>query len=155
MRKKLLTVLVVFLLTAGLELCLFPMMSNIIGEKLAEADILKFEEQVNSKNTETTYLDALQDGEIDDKGYPIDESGERIGDTPLIFKADLDRLYADSVEYNETLKTEQMNLLINSSSYISPDIDLASYGIYSGIYGYISAPSIDMKLPKISSLIIT
>ena len=41
----------------------------------------------------------------------------------------------------------QHELLTNEQSYQSPALNLSSYGITSGVYGYISAPSIGMELP--------
>ncbi len=49
--------------------------------------------------------------------------------------------------YNENLKKNQHELLTNEQSYQSPALILSSYGITSGVYGYISAPSIGMELP--------
>ena len=49
--------------------------------------------------------------------------------------------------YNENLKKHQHELLTNEQSYQSPALNLSSYGITSGVYGYISAPSIGMELP--------
>ena len=147
--KKLLTVLGTILVISGLGCCLFPTVSNTIGKQIAESEILQFEEQIKEENTvkEKTYKEALENGEIDDKGYPIDKNRERTSSIPLLFEPDLIRLYDDSVEYNNMLKVNQGKLLVDSYSYANPSIDLTSYGIFNGIYGYVSAPTIDMQLP--------
>ena len=62
-------------------------------------------------------------------------------------KIDFDRLYSDSIAYNENLKKHQHELLTNEQSYQFPALNLSSYGITSGVYGYISAPSIGLELP--------
>lgn len=60
---------------------------------------------------------------------------------------DFERLYMDSIVYNEALKQHQAELLVNEQAYQKPSLDLSSYGIYSGVYGFVSAPSIGMELP--------
>lgn len=147
-KNRVITVISVILIFSGIGCFIFPSVSNTIGRKIVEKEVLKFEEQIKDENTvkEKTYQEAFEHGEIDDKGYPIND-GQRISDTPLLFKPDIDRLYSDSVKYNEKLKVAQGNLLVDSYSYTKASIDLTKYGIFNGIYGYISAPSIDMKLP--------
>lgn len=153
MRKKLLTILAIILIISGLAFCLFPTVSNTVGKQIAVSKIVQFDEQVDNAVKDESYQEALDNGEIDNEGYPIDNSGNRVSQgnsqnsAPLLFKPDLERLYEDSVEYNEMLKINQGDLLVDSYSYVNPSIDLTTYGIYNGIYGYISAPSIDMKLP--------
>lgn len=153
MRKKLLTILAVILIISGLGFCLFPTVSNTVGKQIAVSKIVQFDEQVDNAVKDESYQEALDNGEIDNEGYPIDNSGNRVSQgnsqnsAPLLFKPDLERLYEDSVKYNEMLKINQGDLLVDSYSYVNPSIDLTTYGIFNGIYGYISAPSIDMKLP--------
>lgn len=59
---------------------------------------------------------------------------------------DINRLYNDSIAYNNNLKKHQSELL-SSDTYTYPSLNLADYGITDGVYGYISAPSINMQLP--------
>lgn len=131
----------------------FPTVSNTVGKQIAVSKIVQFDEQVDNAVKDESYQEALDNGEIDNEGYPIDNSGNRVSQgnsqnsAPLLFKPDLDRLYKDSVAYNENLKENQGSLLTDSFSYVSPTIDLTDYGIFNGIYGYITAPSIDMNLP--------
>lgn len=60
---------------------------------------------------------------------------------------DADRLYDDSVAYNEKLQETQSDYLTNSQSYTYAALNLNDYGITNGIYAYISAPSIGMEIP--------
>ena len=133
MRRKLLTVVAVILLAAGLSLILFPPVSNTVGTQIAKSEIEKFDKQIENAVEDETFEDAIKKGEIDDEGYPIDSSGNR--------------LYQDSNAYNNNLKDNQCSLLVDETSYVNPVLNLADYGIYSGIYGYVSAPTIGMKLP--------
>ena len=99
--------------------------------------------------TQKTYADALKAGEIDSEGYAVDkESGKRTSSVPVVFKADLDRLKRDSIAYNEDLKKTQGSKFNGSGDFNGKSaLDLRDYGIYDGVYGYVSAPSIDMLLP--------
>lgn len=145
MVKKLLTVLAILMLVAGLALLLFPPVSNFIGTQIANAEADKFDTQLeNIIDDNTTYADALKDGRIDTDGY-LNADGKK-SNAPVLFKADLDRLYKDSVAYNEKLKTSQYELLRNDT-YAQSALDLTDYGINDDIYGYVTADTIGMKLP--------
>lgn len=127
---------------------MFPIVSNFVGKKVAEHKTDTFEKRAeNIIEEEITYEEAFEQGKVDEEGYPINEEGKRTSDTPVIYKLDLDRLYKDSVDYNENLKTNQGSLLVDDYSYVQSSLDLRSYGIGDGIYGYVSAPSIGMRLP--------
>lgn len=87
------------------------------------------------------------DIKTDDKGYEIDENGNRTSDYPVYTKPDLDRLLKDMRAYNANLIQNQNSLLINENSYVNPCLDLTNYGIYDNCIGYVSAPDIGMKIP--------
>lgn len=61
-------------------------------------------------------------------------------------RVDVESLKKDSISYNEELKQNQ-NLKLVGNNYIYAALDLTNYGIHDNIYGYVSAPSIDMDLP--------
>ena len=82
-------------------------------------------------------------GEVEEKGL----NPESRNSSDNVPKIDFDRLFSDSIAYNENLKKRQHELLTNEQSYQSPALNLSSYGITNGVYGYISAPSIGMELP--------
>ena len=145
--RKIITVIAVIMLVAGLGLLLFPIVSNTLGTLTANSQTEKFDHQIENLVSDKTYKEALSYGEIDKDAYPIDKEGKRTSDMPKLFKEDLERLFKDSVEYNENLRENQASLLTNDYSYTVPSLNLSNYGINDGIYGYVSAPSIDMKLP--------
>lgn len=146
MLKKILTAIACVLLLAGLALLLFPPISNMIGNNISTGEADKFDTQIENI-ADGSYDDALSKGKIDKQGYPIDKDGNRTDDVPVLFNVDVKQLYEDSLEYNENLKTNQHSLLISEYSYEQPSLDLVNYGIYDGIYGYVYAPTINMKLP--------
>lgn len=145
--KRVFTIISVVLLILGLAFLFFPTISNIVGNNITESVIENFNIQSENVVMEKTYDEALNSGEVDKEAYPIDNNGNRTSNTPLLFKADLDRLYKDSIDYNENLKEKQRSLLVSNYSYTRPTFDLRDYGITDGIYGYVSASSINMKLP--------
>lgn len=147
MWKKIVTVIAVILLVAGIGLFSFPIVSNFIGTQISKGETERFDRRLESVVEDKTFDEALSDGEIDEEGCPVDENGKRKSDTPLIFKPDLDRLYKASKSYNEELKSRQSSLLVDTYSYEQPSLNLRDYGISDGIYGYVSAESIGMKLP--------
>lgn len=148
MWRKIVIVIASIMLVFGLGLFMFPIVSNFVGTQVSNSQTDEFEKRAeNVVEEEITFEEALEQGKVDEEGYLIDEEGNRTSDTPVVFKLDLNRLYKDSVEYNENLKTNQRSLLIDADSYVNPSLDLSGYGIYDGIYGYVSAPSIGMRLP--------
>ena len=157
--KLILIIIASILLLAGLALLLFPPVSNYIGKQKARHKTEDFEKTLTyvisddsdagTGITQKTYADALKAGEIDSEGYAVDkESGKRTSSVPVVFKADLDRLRRDSIAYNEDLKKTQGSKFNGSGDFNGKSaLDLRDYGIYDGVYGYVSAPSIDMLLP--------
>ena len=157
--KLILIIIASILLLAGLALLLFPPISNYIGKQKARHKTEDYEKTLTyvisedsdagTGITQKTYADALKAGEVDSEGYAVDkESGKRTSSVPVVFKADLDRLRRDSIAYNEDLKKTQGSKFNGSGDFNGKSaLDLRDYGIYDGVYGYVSAPSIDMLLP--------
>ena len=157
--KLILIIIASILLLAGLALLLFPPVSNYIGKQKARHKTEDYEKTLTyvisedsdagTGITQKTYADALKAGEVDSEGYALDkESGKRTSSAPVLFKADLDRLRRDSIAYNEDLKKTQGSKFNGSGDFNGKSaLDLRDYGIYDGVYGYVSAPSIDMLLP--------
>ena len=133
------------MLLTGLGLVLFPPISNSVGTAIAKNEIEKFDELINNV-AEGSFEEALEKGEIDSKGYPIDENGKRISETQIIFEVESGRLLEDSLAYNEELKSTQTQML-TTESYSRQVLNLLDYGVITNIYGYVSAPTIDMQLP--------
>lgn len=108
MAKKLLTALAIIMFVAGLGLLLFPPISNFIGKQIANSEADKFDTRLeNIIDDGSSYNDALNDGKIDENGYLND--GDK-SNSPVLFKADLDRLYKDSVGHiTKTSKQSSMS----------------------------------------------
>lgn len=103
-------------------------------EKIAEsyAEIKSSEED----NTSTSNDDTSDDNTDYQESYSVGK-----------MQVDADKLYKDSIAYNEELKSTQSDYLISEDSYTHSALNLNDYGITNGIYAYISAPAIGMTLP--------
>ena len=164
MKRKLLSVIAVVLLTAGLVMLIAPRISNHVGEQIAHTTIEDFK-ALKSKATSDEPTEKKESSEDSVSiPNPVADSSKSDHDSirqndnqksyienrelsDSVINVDFDRLYSDSIAYNENLKMHQHELFTNEQSYQSPALNLSSYGITSGVYGYISAPSIGMELP--------
>lgn len=80
----------------------------------------------------------------------IDEDNEtaEIADTDSavsVYKKDIKRLKKDSIAYNKSIVNNQFTPF--TSDLTKAALRLSDYGIQDNIFGYISAPSINMRLP--------
>ena len=164
MKRKAFAAIAVILVLVGLTMLIVPRISNRVGEQIAHTTIEDFK-ALKSKATsdEPTEKNDSSENSISNSNPAADpaksendplwqiedeEGNNENGELPdSVINVDFDRLYSDSVAYNEKLKKHQHELLTNEQSYQSPALNLSSYGITSGVYGYISAPSIGMELP--------
>lgn len=145
MKRKILFIVASIMLLCGLGLVLFPPISNSVGTAIAKNEIEKFDEQINNI-VDGSFEEALENGKVDSEGYSIDENGKRTSNTPLIFEVESGRLLEDSLAYNKELKATQTQKL-TTESYSEQVLNLLDYGVITNIYGYVSAPTIDMQLP--------
>ena len=164
MKRKLFTGIATVLLFAGLTMLIAPRISNHVSEQIAHTTIEDFK-ALKSKATsdEPTEKNDSSENSISNSNPAADpaksendplwqiedeEGNNENGELPdSVINVDFDRLYSDSIAYNENLKKHQHELLVSEQSYLKPSLDLSSYGITSGVYGYISAPSIGLELP--------
>ncbi|MCH5296681.1 MAG: class C sortase [Ruminococcus sp.] len=158
---RILMIILIIITLVAIGLIVYPTISKIVTTQQAVDETESFDEQVqniidisNDGNTEDNlseqtsklFESAYNQGLIDSEGYAINSSGVRTSDYPVYFKQNLDRLYQDSIVYNNSLiKTQQEQL--NENSYTNTAIKLSDYGIYNNQYGYVSAPSINLQLP--------
>ena len=152
--KKLLIVIAVILLLAGLGFLLFPPISNGIGkmqnDKLSRQFDNKREHIVEQlEDDEGHQADNSDDAQrlelTDSEGYQIDTSGKRLYDFPFVFRKDLDRLRKDSEAYNKGLIGHQSSA--KNLHYEYSVFDLRDYGVYDGMYACLTIPKIDLRLP--------
>ena len=143
MKRRILKIFAVILIVTAISLVIYPQISNHALQEKNKSIINRFDDVSEDVQETNNYEAAVEDGVINDDGYLIDDSGEVVSNTPVVFQADLDRLYADSSAYNEALKKHQ-DMKVDFSNAA---LDLSNYGIFDGVFGYIQAPAIDLNVP--------
>ena len=157
MWRKILTVVAIIILLTGIGFLLFPTVSNFIGQQRANNVIEEYSETldhvIKEDDPETakelgitakSFEEALEKGEIDEEGYPVNSEGVRTYSYTVSFEYDFDRLYSDSKEYNASIFHHQGT--VDTINYEKAALDMSRYGL-NNLYGYLSAPSIDLYLP--------
>ena len=143
MKRKVCAVISVILIIASLVVFAYPDISKTENRKKNDEITERFD-QVIGDVQDGSREEAEENGEVNEDGYLIDDNGVIISEYPVVYQADIDRLYADSIAYNERLKEHQE---MDHTDFANEALDLADYGIYDGVYGYITAPSIDLNAP--------
>lgn len=143
MKRKILLASVIILFVAGIGFLLFSPISNFIGKLVSHSEVKEFDRIVGNVIEDKTSDLAIKDGDVNsDDGICRDKDGNTV-----LFRANLDKLLKDSKEYNENLRRNQTDLLVNDDAYAAPSLNLREYGIENGVYGYVKIPKIDMELP--------
>ena len=142
MKNKFLRFTAILLIVGGITLFLYPNICKLIMKEKNEEITNRFD-YISEDQQEGDYEQAVENGIVNDEGYMIDDTGEVISDYPVVFSQDINRLHADSISYNEMLREHQDM----DCDFSQAALDLSDYGIYDGVYGYISAPTIGMNVP--------
>ena len=148
MKKKILLIFGILFLLVGAALIIVPQISNQVGIQIAHDtvnDFLNLKDNIVDGTKPTEEETRLTEETNTDDTFPDDNPATE--NETVLYRVDIDRLFEDSVAYNEMLKTNQQNLLIDELSYQNPSLNLWNYGIPNGVYGYVAAPSIGMELP--------
>lgn len=143
MKRKILKIVAVILVVLGVVLVAIPPVSNNIGIHIAHSIVNDFKKNKSMIIDKEKPTEGSDDTDTDDNNKT---DRNEYSNKTVIYKLDLDRLYKDSVAYNEVLKTKQYDLLYDEN-YRQPALNLSDYGIPDGVYGYVAAPSIGMELP--------
>ena len=131
MIKKILTGVAIAMLVVGIGLVAFPTISNFIGTQISNGEADGFDARVEEVE-DGSFEQAVKDGKVDEEGYKIDRDGKRTSKQPVVFKADLDRLFNDSVAYNKKLETNQYEMLRNDPGYVTAETINMRLPIYLG-----------------------
>ena len=159
MRNKVLLLVALLLILVSASLFTYPEVSKQVAQGQNDVVISRFDKTAENVQGDdggkdgkeddgndsgySTYEEAAADGAVNDEGYLINDDGEVISDYPVVFQMDLDRLYQDSAAYNAALNERQDM----ETDFSRAALNLTDYGIFDGIYGYISAPSIGLDIP--------
>ncbi len=138
--QKTLKWIAVILLLCSIALALYPTLSKSITQKECSKETKTFD-KITENYKEGSFKDALDKGIINEEGYPTNSADE----LPVLFKEDVERMLKDSRDYNNQIKDEQN--IYHSSDFEYSALYLPDYGIHNGMYGYLSAESINLTLP--------
>lgn len=142
MKNKFLRITAILLIVGGITLFLYPNICKLIMKEKNDEITNRFDD-ISEDQQEGDYEQAVENGLVNDEGYMIDDSGEVISDYPVVFSQDINRLHTDSISYNKMLREHQDM----DCDFSQAALNLSNYGIYDGVYGYISAPTIGMNVP--------
>ena len=127
--RKALVIIASVLLVAGVTFLLFEPVS--------------VEVERHKANKAAEQFDKLADNIIDED-TEASEAVESSG-AVRVYKKDIKRLKKDSIAYNKSIVNNQFTPF--TSDFTKAALKLSDYGIQDNIFGYISAPSINMRLP--------
>lgn len=142
MKRKILYIFSVLLIITAIGLFLYPDISKHIVNEHNKNISERFDE-ISEDYRNGEVKQAEDDGITDVEGYLLDENDNVISDCPVEFARDIDGLKKDSISYNKLLREHQDM----DCDFSRAALDMNAYGIYDGIYGYISAPVIGMNVP--------
>lgn len=138
--RKTLKWIAVILLLCSISLALYPTLSKSVTQKECDNKAKTFD-KITKEYKEGNFKEALDKGVINEEGYPTDLADE----LPVLFKEDVERMLNDSRVYNNQIKDKQN--IYHSSDFEYSALYLPDYGIHNGMYGYLSAESINLTLP--------
>ncbi|MEE3428356.1 MAG: sortase [Ruminococcus sp.] len=136
--KKVIIIIASLMLIAGIGFLLFEPVSTSVNNYTANKIADEFDEIVknaNKKDKKNNHNKSVA------KTSDSDSGGKITAPT----KEQLDRLLKASKKYNENIFSNQGT--VSTSDYSRAAINLNKYGIYNNLYGYVSAPAINMRLP--------
>ena len=128
MKRKLFTAIAVILLAAGLAMLIVPRISNRVGEQIPHTTVEDFkalkskptydeptekkESSEESTKRDDSEAESLRVRQVEEKGLNPESSNS----SDNVPKIDFDRLFSDSIAYNENLKKRQHELLTSEQS---------------------------------------
>ncbi|MCH5296728.1 MAG: class C sortase [Ruminococcus sp.] len=156
--KKLLIISACFVL-AGFIVMFFPNAAKFYtgveqGNRIQqfEDNVEKAKEEAQNENIQYSTdpdLPEARENEYSDTPLVTDTQAQNSQTTHESQKYDpelLARLYSDIVKYNKDLY-ESGQQLLDPFAYEQESFNLAQYSVYDNIFGYVSAPSINLNLP--------
>ena len=144
MKRKVLTVVSLVMFALGVALILYPSISKEFNTAKTDNVIEDFEYAVQLMNEQSS--DSASNDQTGDKKKDK-KPNKKQQNMPVLDKDLLDQLYRELKAYNNDLIINGQSSYGNPFVYQDAAVDLSAYGIYDGLIGYISIPSIDTNLP--------
>lgn len=153
--RKLITIIAISILVIGIVFSSVILGSYYFYQKDIDETINEIDNRISSVETPTTTSRNSEKNTVESDGDNSDTGDSPQSDGYVYYSnndrrqnnVDVNRLREASLKYNEALKIIQSSKLVGEESYTYAALDLTQYGIYDNIYGYVSAPAIDMELP--------
>jgi sortase A len=138
----------VVLLIGSIALLLYPFVSKELNQQKANHIIEDYNAVIEKirQNTDSETENSISGDSTDNHS----ESSKKITDYVIsnseysLTPMDIEALYKDSISYNDALKKSQ---IFDNSDFSLSALNLYDYGIYNGVYGYISIPAINLQMP--------
>lgn len=144
MKRKVLTVVSVLAFVIGVCILLYPSFVKEINLSKTDSVVDEFDakfELIYGENAD-------ENSEKTDTGNSKNKKKKtKNKDTKTLTPEQLEMMYEDFSKYNKELYEGNKSADVNPFVYEDAALDLTKYGIDDGVVGYVSAPSIDMKLP--------
>jgi sortase A len=144
MKRKVLTVVSVLAFVIGVCILLYPSFVKEINLSKTDSVVDEFDakfELIYGENADEN-SDKTDTGNSKNK-----KKKTKNKDTKTLTPEQLEMMYEDFSKYNKELYEGNKSADVNPFVYEDAALDLTKYGIDDGVVGYVSAPSIDMKLP--------
>ena len=129
MKRKVCAVISAILIIASFVVFIYPDISKTENQKKNDEITERFDHAADDVQ-DGSREEAEDNGKVNEDGYLIDDNGVIISEYPVVYQEDIDRLYADSIAYNERLKEHQD---MDHTDFADEALDLADYGIYDGV----------------------
>ncbi len=144
MKRKILSVVSVIIVIIGVGVLMFPSLIKEKNRVQSDSVVYSFDEAF-----ESMYGDDILDASDNNDTKKNDKTKKKKSETSqkTLTKEQLDAMYKHMLEYNRELYDSNAAKDVSPFVYEDEAIDLSQYGVQDGLVGYVSAPSIDMKLP--------
>lgn len=148
MKRKVLTVVSVLAMIIGICVLLYPSFVKEINLSKTDSVVDEFDAKFELIYGEDGKENAEKNAEKNDKGNDKKKKKKtKNKDIKTLTQEQLEMMYEDFTKYNKELYEGSKSADVNPFVYEDTALDLTKYGIDDGVVGYVSAPSIDMKLP--------
>ena len=148
MKQKILTVVSAFVVLIGVCVLLYPSFVKEINSSKTDSVVEEFEQRfelIYDENDDENITD--KSDKNDTKNDANKKKKSKNKSQKILTQEQLQMMYDDFSKYNKELYEGNKSADVNPFVYEDAALDVTKYGIDDGVVGYVSAPSIDMKLP--------
>ena len=156
MRNKIINIILVLCVLAGVGIFVYPFVSNMLHDRKQDEIITEYDEQMENlaEDEKAQMLEAARQYNEDLIGNirvyetfwkNVEDAGD--SGTSETDTARFSRLYEQMTAYNEQIFTEKQKNFCDPWSYEQSSFDLTRYGIEDNVAATIEIPRMDVELP--------